>query len=262
MKFRCNIRILKERILKCLMILSFLLIAGSLFAIMFTVIQKGASALSLEMITQIPKGGYYLGEGGGILNAIIGSLYLACGGTLISFLISIPIVLGLNVYARKSVLARVARLSLDVMWGVPSIVYGAFGFTCMMALGMRSSLLSGILILALLELPILVRTMDEYIRMMPFELMESAYALGATKWEASWAVVLRQALPAFATAVLLAFGRGIGDAASVLFTAGYTGPYSRLSLGSSCLSSPGSIFSTQHALCGSSTTGLCLRRLF
>lgn len=204
------------------MVLSFLLIAGSLFAILFTVIQKGAPALSLEMVTQVPEGGYYLGEGGGILNAIVGSLYLACGGTLISFFLSIPIVLGLNVYARKSTLAKITRLSLDVMWGVPSIVYGAFGFTVMMALGMRSSLLAGILILALLELPILVRTLDEYIRMMPFELMESAFALGATKWETSLAVVLRQARPAFATALLLAFGRGIGDAASVLFTAGYT----------------------------------------
>ena len=222
MKLKWNKRLLKERILKSLMILSFLLIAGSLFAILFTVIQKGAPALSLEMITQVPEGGYYLGEGGGILNAIVGSLYLACGGTLISFFLSIPIVLGLNVYARKSTLAKITRLSLDVMWGVPSIVYGAFGFTVMMALGMRSSLLAGILILALLELPILVRTLDEYIRMMPFELMESAFALGATKWETSLAVVLRQARPAFTTALLLAFGRGIGDAASVLFTAGYT----------------------------------------
>ncbi len=222
MKLKWNKRLLKERILKNLMVLSFLLIAGSLFAILFTVIQKGAPALSLEMVTQVPEGGYYLGEGGGILNAIVGSLYLACGGTLISFFLSIPIVLGLNVYARKSTLAKITRLSLDVMWGVPSIVYGAFGFTVMMALGMRSSLLAGILILALLELPILVRTLDEYIRMMPFELMESAFALGATKWETSLAVVLRQARPAFATALLLAFGRGIGDAASVLFTAGYT----------------------------------------
>jgi len=222
MKFKWNRRLLWEQLMKNLMLLSFMLIVGSLFAILITVIQKGAPAINIEIITQIPQGGYYLGEGGGILNAIVGSIYLACGGTLIAFLVSIPIVLGLNVYARKTALASAARLALDVMWGTPSIVYGAFGFTCMMALGLRSSLLAGILILGLLELPILVRTMDEYIRMMPFEMMESAFALGATNWEASWAVVVRQALPVFATAILLAFGRGIGDAASVLFTAGYT----------------------------------------
>jgi phosphate transport system permease protein len=108
------------------------------------------------------------------------------------------------------------------MWGIPSIVYGAFGFILMLFIGMRASLLAGIIVLAALELPILTRAMDEFIRMMPVELEDAALSLGATRLEVASTVIFRQLLPGLATAVLLAFGRGIGDAASVLFTAGYT----------------------------------------
>ncbi len=109
----------------------------------------------------------------------------------------------------------------DVLWGIPSIVYGAFGFTLMLMIGMRASLLGGILTLALVELPILVRTMDEVMRLIPRELTEATYSMGATRLELT-GILLRQTFPGLITAVLLAFGRGIGDAAAVLFTAGYT----------------------------------------
>jgi phosphate transport system permease protein len=101
-------------------------------------------------------------------------------------------------------------------------VYGAFGFAVMILLGMRSSLLAGILILSLVELPIMTRAMDEVIRRMPKGLEHAALALGSTKLEVATKVVVPQMLPGIITAILLAFGRGIGDAASVLFTAGYT----------------------------------------
>lgn len=215
-------RIIEEYVFRLLMGLSFLLVAGSLGAILFTIIIKGLPGLTWQMISQVPQGGYYLGKEGGILNAIIGSLYLAGGGTLLAFVVSLPIVLGLNVYAKGSRWAFPARLALDVMWGVPSIVYGAFGFIIMLAMGIRASLLAGIIVLALLELPILARAMDEFIRMMSSELEEASLAMGATRFETALLVVLRQILPGLGTAILLAFGRGIGDAASVLFTAGYT----------------------------------------
>jgi phosphate transport system permease protein len=82
--------------------------------------------------------------------------------------------------------------------------------------------LGGIIALTLLELPIMARAMDEIIQLIPFELKESTFALGTTRFEVAWSVMVRQVLPGLLTAVLLAFGRGIGDAASVLFTAGYT----------------------------------------
>ena len=137
-------------------------------------------------------------------------------------LLSLPVALYLETYARGSRWANGVRMALDVLWGVPSIVYGAFGFALMLALGLRASLLGGILALALLELPIMTRAMDEVIRMMPFDMEQASYALGATRLETALKVILRQMLPGITTALLLAFGRGIGDAASVLFTAGYT----------------------------------------
>jgi phosphate transport system permease protein len=174
------------------------------------------------MLIRVPTGGYYLGKEGGILNAIVGSLYLAGGATLLSFVISLPIAIYLNLYAFRTLPATLIRLSLDVLWGVPSIIYGICGFAIMLTLGMRASLLGGIIALALLELPIMVRGMDEALGMVPVPIVESSYALGATRWETAIRVLIRQTMPGMITAILLAFGRGIGDAASVLFTAGYT----------------------------------------
>ena len=213
---------LEEGCLKALMIGSAAAVMGCLLLILLTVLWRGLPALNLAMVTQTPKGGYYLGKQGGILNAIVGSLYLAGGATTLALLFGLPIAIYLQFYARGSRHAEVVRLALDVLWGVPSIVYGAFGFIIMLWLGMRASLLGGIIALALLELPILVRGMDEAIAMIPAALREASYALGATRLETAIKVGIRQTAPGLLTAALLAFGRGIGDAASVLFTAGYT----------------------------------------
>jgi phosphate transport system permease protein len=215
-------RHVEEAFFKGLMILSFLLVAGSLGFILVTIIVKGLPALSLSMLIQTPKGGYYLGKEGGILNAILGSLYLAIGATLLAMVVSLPIALYLQVYIRGTRWADAVRMAMDVLWGIPSIVYGAFGFTIMLALGMRASLLGGILTLTLIEIPIMTRAMDEVIRLIPIDLEQASLALGATRLETAFKVVARQMLPGIVTAILLAFGRAIGDAAAVLFTAGYT----------------------------------------
>jgi phosphate transport system permease protein len=181
------------------------------------------------MLTKTPKGGYYLGKEGGILNAILGSIILGLGAVSLAFIISLPLVFYLNVYLkRNSRFAFIVRFFLDVLWGIPSIVYGAFGFTLMIFFGLQASLLAGIITVALLILPIMSRSIDEVLKMIPFELKEASYALGANKLETSVKVIFRQALPGILTAVLIAFGRGIGDAASVLFTASFTDslPYS------------------------------------
>ncbi|MCX9010903.1 MAG: phosphate ABC transporter permease PstA [Candidatus Methanoperedens sp.] len=213
----------EEKLFKALMISSLAVVVGSLFIVVAVIIWNGAPALSLSMITQTPKGGYYLGKEGGILNAIVGSLYLAFGSLILALVISLPAALALQKdYIGKTKAAYYIRLSLDVLWGTPSIVYGAFGFIIMLYLGMRASLLGGILVLTLLQLPIMIRTMEEVIKMVPVELKEASYTLGATRFETTAGVVVRQALPGMVTAVILAFGRGIGDAASILFTAGYT----------------------------------------
>jgi phosphate transport system permease protein len=212
-----------EAFFKCLMVLSTALVIASLLLIVGTIVWKGFPALSLSMITRTPRGGFYIGKEGGILNAIVGSLDLAFGATALAFLLSLPLALYLNVYqSRGSKTAAGTRFFLDVLWGVPSIVYGAFGFLTMMFFGLRASLLAGILTVALIEFPIMTRAMDEVVRLVPRELREASASLGATRFETAVRVVVRQCLPGLLTAVLMAFGRGIGDAASVLFTAGFT----------------------------------------
>lgn len=215
-------RHLVEFIMKTIMRIALVIVAGALGLILWTIITRGLPSLSWSMVSQIPKGGYYMGKEGGILNAIIGSAYLTSGGTLLAILLSLPIALYLKAYLGNSKWGDYVRLALDVLWGIPSIVYGAFGFALMILLGMRASLLAGIIVLALIELPIMTRAMDEVIRRMPVDLEHAALALGSTKFEVAIQVVTRQMLPGIITGILLAFGRGIGDAASVLFTAGYT----------------------------------------
>jgi len=216
-------RQVEENIFKFLMGVSTSIVLGSLLLIVLTILAKGLPSLSLNMLIQTPQGGYYAGKEGGILNAIIGSLVLGIGGTFLAALIGIPVALYLNLYLPKgSKWATAVRFSFDVLWGIPSIVYGAFGFTLMIILGLRASLLAGMITIALLIIPIIARTMDEALKMIPAELKETSYALGATKFETALKVILRQAAPGILTALLLGFGRGVGDAASVLFTAGFT----------------------------------------
>ncbi len=201
-----------------------LIIIFVLVHLIWSIVGKGASYLSWDIISKPPKGTFYFGgEGGGFLNAIAGSFYLAIGATLLSFIVSLPVALFLNIYLIKySRLLIGIRFFLDVLWGIPSIVYGAFGFLILMFFGYRNSLGAGIITVAALISPIMIRAMDEVLKTIPIGLQEAAYAMGSTKTETAYKVFFRQALPGLATAILLAFGRGIGDAASVLFTAGYT----------------------------------------
>lgn len=201
--------------------LSIFFAAVVLVLILAIITYRGFPGLSWELITTPPEGNFYLGGGGGILNAILGSLYLAVGATILASLLAVPVVLYIHTYAGKSRIANWLRLALDVMWGIPSIVYGAFAFSIMIAIGLRASLIAGIVTLAIVILPILARTFDEVMILVPKDLRESTLALGTTRFE-MLGVLLRQTLPGLMTALLLAFGRAIGDGASVLFTAGYT----------------------------------------
>ncbi len=212
----------EELFFKTLMILATIIILGSLMMILFAVLKRGLPAMNLDMITKIPSGGFYIGKEGGLLNAIAGSLFIVIGSTVLGLLISIPIVIYINIYLPpKSFLANITRLSSDVLFGIPSIVYGAFGFTLMVYLGIRTSLLGGILAVTLLITPILIRSMDEVAKLIPRDLKDAALSLGATRYEII-KVILKQISPGITTAILLSVGRAIGDAASVLFTAGYT----------------------------------------
>lgn len=218
MKFK----FIEEKIVKCLMILSTLAILSFFVSIIWTIVKNGFPAISWQMISELPGGGFYLGEEGGILNAIVGSFYVVGASTILGLAISIPIVFYINVYLKKkSKLAYITRLSFDILYGIPSIVYGAFGFTLIILLGLKTSLLGGIIVVTLLIIPIFVRSMDEVAKTVSKDLLDATYSLGTTRLE-TIKVVLRQIAPGIITASLLSIGRAIGDAAGVMLTAGFT----------------------------------------
>jgi len=215
-------RKLEEQFFKILMVLATIVVSCSFFLIVGTIFYKGLPYMNWDMLTKTPGGGFYIGKEGGVLNAIIGSMYIAGGATILGLFISIPVAIFINMYMDgKKFLSNTVRMVFDVLFGIPSIVYGAFGFLLMIYFGVRASLLGGIIAVTLLVIPILVRTLDEVIRTVPGELRDAALALGSTRWETA-KVVLRAIRPGIYTAVLLSFGRAIGDVASVLFTAGFS----------------------------------------
>ncbi|MCP9611818.1 PstA family ABC transporter permease [Coprobacter tertius] len=219
---KIRLKFIEEKIFRVLMIIATLCVFLAIGSIFYAIVSRGWKAMNWDMITDLPGGGFYIGKEGGLLNAIVGSVYIVGASTILGLLISIPVVFYLNVYLpKKSKLAYIARLACDVLFGVPSIVYGAFGFTIMIYFGLKTSLLGGIIVVTLLIIPIFIRSMDEVARQMPREIVEATYSLGATRWE-SIKVILRQIAPGIATATLLSIGRAIGDAAGVMFTAGYT----------------------------------------
>jgi phosphate transport system permease protein len=213
---------LEEKIFRVLMYLAMFIVVGLVLSIVYTIFARGWSAMNWDMITKLPGGGFYIGKEGGFLNAIVGSLMIVGASTILGLIISVPVVFYLNIYLKKkSKIAYIARLAYDVLFGVPSIVYGAFGFTIMIYLGIKTSLLGGIIVITLLIIPIFIRSMDEVARDFPRDILDATYSLGATRVE-TIRVVLKQIAPGIATATLLSIGRAIGDAASVMFTAGYT----------------------------------------
>ncbi|HWD88338.1 MAG TPA: phosphate ABC transporter permease PstA [Mucilaginibacter sp.] len=215
-------RKLEENFFRILMVLATIIVSGSFFLIVGTIFYKGVPFMNWDMVTKTPGGGFYIGKEGGVLNAIIGSLYVAGGATVLGLFISIPVAIYINMYlSGRSFIVNSLRIVFDVLFGIPSIVYGAFGFLIMVYFGIRASLLGGILAVTLLIIPILVRTLDEVLLAVPKELRDASLSLGATRWEMS-KVILRQIRPGIFTAILLSFGRGIGDVASVLFTAGFS----------------------------------------
>ena len=217
-----HIKYYEEKIFKVIMIGAAVIILCVLLYIIGMIFYKGFPSLTLDMITRLPGGGFYLGKEGGVLNAIVGSLYIIGGALFVSILISVPLVMYINFYLpANSLFAGVIRFSLDILFGVPSIVYGAFGFALMIYLGIRASLLGGIIAVGLLIMPIMMRSFDEVTRLLARDLPDALLSMGATKYEMT-KVLLKRLMPGLVTAILLAVGRGIGDAATVLFTAGYT----------------------------------------
>lgn len=217
-----NSKFIEENVVKALMWVSVSLVILVVASIICTIFVKGFGSLSWDMVTKVPGRNWNTTDDGGFINAIWGSVIVVAPATLIAMVVSIPVVFYMNLYWRRSNwLSYVARLAYDVLYGIPSIVYGAFAFMIMVMVGMRASVLGGIIVSTLLIIPMFIRNGDEISKSVPDDMIDAAYSLGATKWE-TLKVVVRQVLPGMATATLLAVGKAIGDAAAVMFTAGFS----------------------------------------
>lgn len=186
--------------------------------IIYIFIKGGPTAFSWEFITTSPRG---VSFAGGIFPTIIASLYV----TILAVAIVAPVGIGaaiyLTEYAKSARLVEVIRFGADVLASIPSIVFGLFGLSLFVyALGLGWSMISGALTLALMVLPILVRTTEEALLSVPRGYQLASYALAATKWETIRKVVLPIAMPRILTGLILGIGRAFGETAVVLFTAG------------------------------------------
>lgn len=217
-----NSKFIEEKVVRALMWVAVSLVVLVVASIICTIFVKGFGSLSWDMVTKVPGRNWNTTDDGGFVNAIWGSIIVVAPATLIAMVVSIPVVFYMNLYRRRSNwLSYVARLAYDVLYGIPSIVYGAFAFMIMVMVGMRASVFGGIIVSTLLIIPMFIRNGDEISKSVPDDMIDAAYSLGATKWE-TLKVVVRQVLPGMATATLLAVGKAIGDAAAVMFTAGFS----------------------------------------
>lgn len=193
------------------------LVVAILIFILYDIFSHGLPYVSLEFITQPPSN---LGRGGGIFPAIVGTFYLILGSIALAFPLGIGAAIYLVEYTKENTLTRIIRTATDLLNGTPSIVFGLFGFTFLVIfLGFGISLIAGIVTLALMVLPTVIRTTEESLRSVPDSLREGSYALGATKWQTVRRVVLPPAMPGIITGAILAIGRAAGETAPIMFTA-------------------------------------------
>ncbi len=199
---------------------SAVLTLGILVFILAYILYHGLPVLSWSFISQSPT---EMGRSGGILPTIVGTFAL----TILALAIATPLGVGtaifLTEYTRPGPLTRVVRFGAESLAGVPSIIFGLFGFMFFVIyLGLGWSILSGALTLAAMILPTIIRTSEEAIRAVPDSYREISFALGGTRWQTVTRAVLPSALPGILTGVMLGMGRSIGETAAVIFTAGST----------------------------------------
>ena len=176
---------------------------------------RGASSLSLQFLIDTPKP---IGEGGGIGNAVLGSALM----TALACIIGLPLGISAGVYLAEfgdNLFGKTTRFVADTLIGVPSIIIGIFIYTVVVVPMGRQSGLAGALSLAIIMIPIVARTTEEMIRLVPQSMREGALALGAPQWRVTWDIVLPAASTGIATGAMLAIARITGETAPLLFTA-------------------------------------------
>lgn len=209
---------LEEKFAKGFLWVSVIITLGALMAIILHIMQNGLFHISWSFLTDHPK---MMGKEGGIFPTIVSTVYLILISLAIATPIGIMAAIKLTEYTRTGPLVKTIRFATETLAGIPSIIFGLFGFAFLVLfMGFSWSLLSGGLTLAFMVLPTIVRTSEEAIKSVPLSYREGSMALGATKWQTVWKIVLPSALPGIVTGVILSMGRVVGETAAVILTAG------------------------------------------
>lgn len=217
-------------------LLSYLVVA-ILFVILGFIIIKGGSVISWDFLTKAPEEGM---TKGGIFPAIVGTFYLIVGSSIISFPIGIMSGIYMNEYATNGKVVRFIRIMTNNLSGVPSVVFGLFGMSLFVnALGWGDSIIAGSFTLALMSLPLIIRTTEETLKSIDDSFRHGSLALGATKLQTIRRVVLPMAFPNIITGLILSVGRVSGETAPILFTvAAYFLPQLPGSIFDQCMALP------------------------
>jgi phosphate transport system permease protein len=210
----------KDRVMRVVVLGGTLLALVPLVLVVYYLIKQGAGALSWSFFTSDPTG-RFLGDPGGVRSAIVGTVLIVGLASVIAVPLGIGVALYLVEYGKKSLFANVVRYFVDVMTGVPSIVFGLFIYIVLVLTGIGGTFAGwkGSIALALLMLPVVTRSAEVVLTLVPDGLREAALALGAPRWRVVVRVVLPTALPGLVTGSLLAVARGAGETAPLLFTA-------------------------------------------
>jgi phosphate transport system permease protein len=211
-------RYLTQGIAKIFIWVAALSTIGVMVLILFQILSEGLPILRLHFFIESPRS---MGREGGIFSTIIGTVAL----TFVAILFATPLGVGtaifLREYTRESKVSRLIRFGTDCLAGVPSIIFGLFGFVFFVIyLNMGWSILSGGLTLSVMVLPTIICTSEEAIKAIPYSFREVSYSLGGTKWQTVTRAVLPNALPGIFTGIILGVGRSIGETAAVILTAG------------------------------------------
>jgi len=212
-----NLRKVKEFVGFAILRLATFLILSALFIILYFISIRGIKVMNWQFLTQMPCEGM---TAGGILPAILGTFYLTLCAICFSLPLGIAAAIYLTEYAKEGRLVRVIRIGINNLAGVPSIVFGLFGLAIFVKyFGFGVSILSGGLTLGILILPTIIRASEEALLAVPRSLREASLALGATKWQTIYRIVLPNAISGILTGSILGIGRAAGETAPILFTA-------------------------------------------
>jgi phosphate transport system permease protein len=215
---RNRLRYLTQISAKVLIWMAALSTIAVMILILFQILREGLPVLGLHFFFESPKS---MGREGGILSTIVGTVVL----TIVSLFFAIPLGVGtaifLREYTRENRISRIIRFGTDCLAGVPSIIFGLFGFVFFVIyLNMGWSILSGGLTLAAMILPTIICTAEEAIKTVPFSFREVSFSLGGTRWQTVTRSILPSALPGILTGIILGVGRSIGETAAIILTAG------------------------------------------